>query len=249
VETLICRDLPLETWDGPRNMAADEVLLESAGQGIASLRLYAWLKATLSLGYFQSEKLRHLDPRLAQLPFVRRPSGGDTLVHHHELTYTLALPAGPPWQDKNEKPSARLTWMHTIIAAALQEFEIITKLAMDTGEERFTGILCFQHVAPGDLILGTAKIVGSAQRRYRGALLQHGGVLLARSPHTPDLPGIQNLTGKNVTIPNLARAIRSHFSQITKWILQPDPWTKEEMERIHSLVQSKYTQARWNCKR
>jgi lipoate-protein ligase A len=170
-------------------------------------------------------------------------------VHHHELTYALALPAGPPWQDINEKPNARLTWMHAIIAAALQRFDIIPKLATDIGKERFTGILCFHHVTPGDLVLGNAKIAGSAQRRYRGALLQHGGVLCARSPHTPDLPGIQDLTGIDLTIPDLARAIRTHFSQITKWSLQPDSWTNAEMKRIHSLAQSKYTQPRWNCKR
>ena len=54
-------------------------------------------------------------------------------------------------------------------------------------ETRFTGLLCFQHLTPGDLLLQGAKVVGSAQRRHRGALLQHGGILLAASPHAPEL--------------------------------------------------------------
>lgn len=49
----ICRHIPYQVADGPHNMAADEVLLESAIAGAASLRFYGWLPATLSLGYFQ----------------------------------------------------------------------------------------------------------------------------------------------------------------------------------------------------
>src|SRR5262249_21106303 len=93
-----CRLLPYALADGPHNMAAHAVLLEAAAQGVASLRFYGWSAATPSLGYFQSERLRHADPRLAELPYVRRPSGGATLVHHHEVTYALGLPAGSLWQ-------------------------------------------------------------------------------------------------------------------------------------------------------
>ena len=46
--------------EGAHNMAADEVLLESAVKGSASLRFYGWTKATLSLGYFQPAQLRLL---------------------------------------------------------------------------------------------------------------------------------------------------------------------------------------------
>ena len=35
-----------------------------------------------------------------------------------------------------------------------------------------------------------SKIVGSAQRRRAGAVLQHGSLLLARSSRTPELPGV-----------------------------------------------------------
>ena len=57
-------------------MAADEALVRSAAEGIASLRFYGWSAATLSLGYFQPHSTRFSDPLLAALPWVRRPSGG-----------------------------------------------------------------------------------------------------------------------------------------------------------------------------
>src|SRR5436190_22488839 len=108
------RLLPFATADGPINMAADEVMLLGAADGIASLRFYGWSPATLSLGYFQPAAVRLSDPRLATLPWVRRASGGATLVHDRELTYALALPSGLPWQSEQ-------SWMprfHAIIAAA-----------------------------------------------------------------------------------------------------------------------------------
>src|SRR5947207_4428455 len=100
-------------------MAADEALLQSALAGKPSLRLYGWSEPTVSLGYFQPEAVRREDPRLAQLPYVRRPSGGGTLVHHHEVTYALALPPGPNWQSGAGKHLQFWLWrMHEIIAAA-----------------------------------------------------------------------------------------------------------------------------------
>src|SRR4051794_38575411 len=94
----LCRLLPFESADGAGNMAADEVLLQAAAAGMAGLRFYEWSKATLSLGYFQPAAERLHDVKLAKLPWVRRPTGGEALVHQHELTYALALPAGLPWQ-------------------------------------------------------------------------------------------------------------------------------------------------------
>ena len=50
---IIVRVLPFAVADGPHNMAADEVLLEGALAGVASLRCYGWTTPTVSLGYFQ----------------------------------------------------------------------------------------------------------------------------------------------------------------------------------------------------
>src|SRR5437588_9911435 len=103
MEIARCRLLPYAVADGAHNMAADEVLLEGASAGVASLRFYGWSEPTLSLGYFQSAAVRRTDPRLAALPYVRRPTGGMTLVHHHELTSALALPARSPWEPPRVK--------------------------------------------------------------------------------------------------------------------------------------------------
>src|SRR5437763_11931797 len=127
-------------------MATDEALLESALAGVATLRFYGWSEPTLSLGYFQSHTVRLADPLLAELPFVRRPSGGDTLVHHHELTYALALPR--TWQ--GDRPW--LVRMHEVIRNALAGFGVAAHLFEPTDLSQPRGPLCFRHFTSGDLM-------------------------------------------------------------------------------------------------
>jgi lipoate-protein ligase A len=65
--------------------------------------------------------------------------------------------------------------------------------------------LCFLRRAAGDLVVrdssGSAwhKILGSAQRRKAGAILQHGSLILARSPAAPELAGLSELAGVNLS--------------------------------------------------
>jgi lipoate-protein ligase A len=243
-----CRLLPYAVADGPRNMATDEVLLGSAEAGVASLRFYGWSGPTLSLGYFQPEQLRLEDPLLAPLPFVRRPSGGDTLVHHHELTYSLTLPAGPPWQSPG---GSWLCRMHQVIARALARLGVSASSCAVPGAGPAEGPLCFRHFTAGDLLLGGAKVVGSAQRRHRGALLQHGAILLARSPHTPSLPGIRELTGRDLSVEAVRDAVTEEFARDGDgWELVRGPsLTDGELRTIDELVAAKYASDHWNRKR
>jgi len=244
MSTPVLRCLPFGLADGGWNMAADETLLESAAH-VASLRFYGWSAATLSLGYFQPERLRQTDPRLAELPLVRRPSGGAALIHHHEVTYGLALPAGLPWQTGE----SWLCRMHAIIAAALQESGVAAARHGLKAEQPFAGLLCFKHFTPGDLLIGAGKIVGSAQRRQRGALLQHGSILLRQSEYAPALPGIFELSGRALSAAEVCAAVEQALLRSTGWLLEDDGWTGAELERIEHLRATKYTQDSWNHKR
>ncbi len=243
---LTCGLLPYAVVSGPVNMAADEILLERAQRGqAAALRFYGWSPATLSLGYFQPARVRLEDPLLASLPYVRRASGGMTLVHHHEITYALALPPGAPWQ----RGESWLCRMHQISAAALAELGVEARLYQPRAGDHFDGPLCFRHFTSGDLMLGTAKVVGSAQRKVRGALVQHGGILLAGSPSAPILPGICELSGRSLDQRELLSAVQRHFQAMTGAVLVPEDWSEEERRRIEELTASKYTRPEWNDRR
>jgi len=240
----VVRLLPFAEADGPNNMAADETLLEAADAGRASLRFYGWLAPTLSLGYFQSHNVHITDPLLENIPHVRRPTGGAALVHHHELTYALALPAGTPWQTRGD---SWLLQMHTIIAEALTGLGAAPEIVGQ--ETKYGDILCFLHHTPGDLRIGVNKIAGSAQRRQRGALLQHGAVLLAASPHTPALPGVAELCGRRLSMMEVGAAVKECFLRQTGWHLQGGDWTEEERRRMDGFAAEKYSRPTWNDKR
>jgi lipoate-protein ligase A len=236
--------MPDETAGGPHHMAADEVLLQSAADGIASLRFYTWEPPTLSLGYFQKAADRLNDPLLANLPFVRRATGGGALVHHHELTYCLAVPASRQWLGK--------CWlrMHEAISSALAEFGVHVDRCVLQGAEESAHFLCFQTFTPGDLMLRNAKICGSAQRKQRGAVMQHGGILLRQSPFTPTLPGILELTGVDVKAFELRMAIIEQLKKLLGWRFDvPEEWTKDERQAIEALSRDCYGCASWNGKR
>ncbi len=239
------RLLPYAVADGPHNMAADEVLLESAAAGVASLRFYGWTAATVSLGYFQLERVRTEDRRLAGLPFVRRPSGGGTLIHHFEITYALALPPWPPWQTDG----SWLERMHALIAAALARLGVTARLHAAAQDGPFHGFLCFQHFTAGDLLIGSGKVVGSAQRRQHKALMQHGSILLAASPYAPMLPGIRELSGLDLPVAETCAAVQQELERQTGWTLTAADWTAAERRRVAELAEATYGQDTWNRKR
>jgi lipoate-protein ligase A len=239
-----CRLLPFHIAQGAWNMAADETLLEAAISGYATFRLYGWSQPTLSLGYFQSSDACRAYPRLSELAWVRRPSGGDALVHHLEVTYVLALPPGSPWQKRGESWLRR---MHAILINALASLGILARACVE--EKKIGEVLCFLHHTIGDLLIDGSKIVGSAQRKQRGALLQHGSILLAASPWTSQLPGIRELAGASLSTESLSTALCEQLEKQTDWQLIASEWTPKEMERIEMLAASKYFQTAWNCKR
>jgi lipoate-protein ligase A len=117
-----------------------------------------------------------------------------------------------------------------------------------TGDNPAT-FLCFHHHTPGDLILGSAKVVGSAQRKHRGALLQHGAILLAQSEHTPTLPGIAEITGRRLDSTDVVAAVCRELAAALGWRLVEDDWTEGERRTTAELVTERFTHAAWNHKR
>ena len=238
------RLLPDGVADGPWNMAADEALLSAAATGQASLRFYGWTEPTLSLGYFQPAQPARAYPGLGQLAWVRRPSGGGALVHHREITYALALPPGPTWQPRGVSWPNRF---HEIVRLALRALGAETRVA--DREWKRGEVLCFLHHTPGDLIIGECKVTGSAGRKQRGALLQHGSILLAQSPHTPALPGIAELSGRSLSAGAVSSALKAALADATGWHLEPGAWTEADEHCLDELLLSRYTAAGWNDRR
>ena len=232
------RLLPLAVLSGVEQMAADDALLTTAADaGVASVRFYKWAEPTLSLGYFQPAALAGAYPGL---PWVRRATGGAALVHDRELTYAVALPAGRAWQPAGQSWLCRV---HHWVREVLADLGATTRAVVCGRERKLGDALCFEHQTAGDLVSGDSKVVGSAQRKLRGALLQHGGILLRRSASTPSLPGLFELTGVTIEPEDLAARLAEKFAAT------PGDWTPAEMVLRATLAAGKYGHPAWNEKR
>jgi lipoyl(octanoyl) transferase len=191
-----CRLIIDAPASGPWNMAVDEVLLESAGaEQTGYLRFYRWAEPTLSLGYFQSYLDRAQHSSSSGCAVVRRLTGGGAILHDQEWTYSLALPVQSPL---GKDPAVLYDVVNQGTLAALRRagLSASTFAASSTfqNEVRRQAFLCFQRRSPGDLVVGTHKIVGSAQRRRHGAVLQHGSLLVRKSSFAPNLLGANDLS-------------------------------------------------------
>ncbi len=248
-----CRLLIDPPGAGAWNMAVDETLLEwSAAQGGCCLRLYGWREATLSLGYFQEYQDRGGHGPSRHCPVVRRLTGGGAIVHDAELTYSLVVPGGHPLAARRERLYQAV---HGALIEALAALGIVA--ALKKGSELFSGpskivltpFLCFQRPTAGDVLVGETKIAGSAQRRRRGAVLQHGSVLLRRSAAAPELPALEDAAGKTVEAEPLAALWQEKLAARLALAWVPGGRTPAEDRRVAALVEGRYGWTPWTERR
>ena len=192
-------------------MALDQAILESTsqrcldtGRAAPTLRFYGWSKPTLSLGYFQSH--RRVPKEFEGVEKVRRSTGGGAILHDRELTYSLTVPVSS--RSKISRQDLYVE-MHAAIVSSLASLGVTARAYRESGSTagKEDAFLCFQRRTDEDLIISGYKIVGSAQRRARAALLQHGSVLLRASAATPQLPGVFDLTSMKLEIDTICDQI------------------------------------------
>ena len=161
---------------GWANMGIDLSLLERAVQLNESwLRLYQWSPHCLSFGRHEPATRRYDAQRIAELGLdtVRRPTGGRAVWHAHELTYAVASPIS----QLGSLPAAYLE-IHEMLVEALSELGAAAYLAPSRRIPPLDAGACFSLPVGGEIMIGGRKVVGSAQLRRGGALLQHGSILL-----------------------------------------------------------------------
>lgn len=161
---------------GARNMAVDEALMSRAAQtGDAVFRVYGWSRPTLSLGRNQRARgLYDLATATALgVDFVRRPTGGRALLHHREVTYSVTLPVA-------DVTDARVAYdfVNEVLLGALSRLGVAAARATTTASLPPGPRPCFDVPAEREIVVDGRKLVGSAQWRNGGALLQHGSILV-----------------------------------------------------------------------
>lgn len=175
----IFRDAAL---DGPTNMARDEHLLYDEAVRPAAVRIYAWDPPTISLGYFQRfADVARLPADVRSLAVVRRLTGGGAILHDREVTYCLVLDSSVP--AATHAPTVLYRLVHECWRVALSSDGPAAELAPEhfpLPTPRTGPFFCFEKPGQTDLIIGARKLLGSAQRRLPGRVLQHGSLLLGQ---------------------------------------------------------------------
>jgi len=255
---------------GAWNMAVDEMLLDRVATGAVAptLRFYQWMPPCLSLGYFQPIDVVDVDGCQALgVDVVRRPTGGRAILHDRELTYSMALPASVLGHDGGVLPSYyRLS---LALQDGLRRLGVPATLAPEATASGPTahGPVCFDRPSAHEILLEGRKLVGSAQMRRGGGILQHGSILIEpridklmaclRLPHDSasstgqDISegiedGVAGLAEVGLTQPaQIAVAIAQAFAARFGVSLVEAPLRPDELAAARALAGSKYQSASW----
>ncbi len=172
---------------GEENMAFDRQLMASFldgrfqqryGEGSSLWRFYAWHPFAVTLGY--NQEVTDIDTekcRREGIDVVRRPTGGRAVFHADEFTYSF-------FTDSLEPNAELYRMVHEVIRLALEPLGIDagfcrSTLSRSPGPSSASTVSCFTASARNELQVQGRKLVGSAQRRTRNVLLQHGSLPLS----------------------------------------------------------------------
>ena len=162
-------------------MDRDLELLEevTVGDSPPILRLYRGDPPALSIGYFQDEtEVADLEAcRRAGIDLVRRPTGGRAVLHCDELTYSIIVPEAHPFIDRGSVLDAYRSISRGLVTA-LNLVGITASIVPEkSGQAAIAPGSCFDTSSAYEIQVSGKKVVGSAQLRRDGVLLQHGAIL------------------------------------------------------------------------
>jgi lipoate-protein ligase A len=241
---------------GAEQMAVVAALLARARDtGEATLRVYAWARPTLSFGRHETVLGRFSADTLSERGYdaVRRPTGGRTLLHDGEVTYSVTQPAGD-----GESVHEAFTRINRLLAAALASLGVQVAEAPRHRALRPGRDLCFAEPSEGELTFAGRKLVASAQRRESGALLQHGSILLSdrqgdlmalgAAPMTPPAPGatLEDALGRTVSWREVGDALRLTLAEQVDGV---EPLGTEEVAALAAPLISRYADPQWTWRR
>lgn len=267
--------------DGPGapnwNMAVDRALLDCAVQkgSHSTLRLYWWEPHSLSLGAHQKggDAVNWEALRSDGYGAVRRPTGGRAILHAQELTYSVITPT----------PEGGIVEAYRWLAAGLQgglreagvDIELERMSRPDSEPDARTGVKgqngpslntrhpCFAAAGRYELVAGGRKVVGSAQCRSRGWLMQHGSILMGpghlRLPFY--LSGVDaakemsrleeatvdcsSLLGREITAGDLVEPFATGFARSLGIELEEGEMSAQELDHAERLRAGQFGTEEW----
>ena len=241
------------------NMAVDEaMLLSQKKQPNPTLRFYTWSSPAFSFSYFQ-DIASEVDVEMCRadgIELVKRMTGGGTVVHGWDLTYTLILP-----RHAGEKSiSEAYQCIGQSLVTAFKKLGIPAEChAASINTSQTTQNICLTNPADYDVMYEEKKLAGVSVRRNRNGMMFQGYIsldmppasILARVSRDPEVQQILiekstaiNTEGRSISKDALIEAISETFNiGIT---FQSGKLSSAERVQAEILAETKYTTATWN---
>ncbi len=267
---LIIDDMPRS---GAANMAMDHALAESAASGAAlpTLRFYRWQPPAVSLGRHQPlEEIDQEAVRARGYDIVRRPTGGRAILHTDELTYAVTAPA--------DEPRVAGSLMDAYLRLSNALLSGLRSLGLDAADKagghvragRDVSAACFEVPSAYEITAGGRKLIGSAQSRRAGYVLQHGSLplvgdigrlvdvlalpdavrqrlrrqLLSRACTLADALGLPP-DAPQLRFETVAQALLQGFAADLNLEFKPGQPSAAELRRTAQLIREQYANPEW----
>lgn len=257
-----------EPRDGAMNMALDEILMkrQSSGDSPPTIRFYQWKPVAISIGQFQnidSINLQRCNEK--DVDVIRRITGGRAILHKNDVTYSVIAP------ESDLRVSGRLMDTYKKISNALLEgLKLLGVQAELSSGERGAGngsTVCFNSTARYELTALGRKLIGSAQCRRFGAVLQHGSLPLvneidfflnllrfsskekcerARNLHTKKATSLDMVFGRHKDFTTVSSALLSGMLTAFEMVVDISPFTNDELAHAEFIRRTKYATDNWN---
>lgn len=280
---------------GAANMAIDEAILHSVAQGgRPTLRFYGWEPAAISLGVFQDceKEIDLVTCKSLGIDVVRRPTGGRAVLHDVEVTYSLILPEDSGIVPKGITESYRAVsegmvrglaslGLDARMVALRRRGEGATEspkapasgrytITVEAPEKKSSSAACFDAPSWYEVTVDGKKIVGSAQMRRLGVLLQHGSIPLeldveklfaclkfpsresrkrAKAAFAAKATSIREALGRNVSFLEASEAIALGLQDALGITFVEGDLTPFELETAERLARTKYARLDWHQRR
>ena len=259
-------------------MATDEAILTALAEGKSqpTLRFFAWEPPCLSIGYNQAAvEVDITKCRQAGVDFVRRPTGGRAILHTDELTYSIVASQDEPRVvggvvESYRRLSAGLVRGLRLLGMDVAQAETGHGTVAPNGQGADVSAACFDAPSAYEVTAGGRKLVGSAQVRRKGTVLQHGslplqgditricGYLVVPSEERREelrqelrarATSLELVLGRVVPFAQVVEALVRGFSEALNLHLEPGELSEYELSLVRQLRQEKYTSEAWNFRK
>ncbi len=255
-----CRVIIDKPHSAAFNMAADQYLLSlCASEPALCLRFYEWEKPSISLGCMQNPETLLDKEAVAKggVAWVKRPTGGRAVLHYEDITYSCVF------SKKIERMGASIAETYSIISNCL--IRGLEKSGISCSSHQFlldtknlkqeVKLPCYLAPNRSEIMVNGRKLVGSAQKRTTGSVLQHGSIPL--TGRFRDLPLYQKLSdNKRQTFvrllqqkcicvqecmslykeKNIVENLVQGFAEILPFEMNIKPWSKAEEKKINTII-------------